>query len=145
VRDYVRKEGLRKTDEAWVVVDRDQWAEEHVAELFAWSQEKGNYGLALSNPKFEFWLLLHFEDAAGVATGDECDRRLARHLSDYDKHITTSVFTSERIQNALIRARSRDTPPCVDWPRSAGTTVYRLVERVLQLATWASNDRKASA
>lgn len=87
VHAYVRQEGLRALDEAWVVVDKDQWPQEHLSELHAWSQTKGNYGFALSNPKFEIWLLLHFEDAAGVATGHECDRRLANHLPDYDKHI----------------------------------------------------------
>jgi len=132
VRDYVLEEGLRSTDEAWVVVDRNGWLDEHLAELHAWSREKTNYGFALSNPKFEFWLLLHFEDAAGAVTGDECDRRLARHLRDYDKHINAADFTGERVQNAVDRARSRDNPPCVGWPQYVGTTVYRLVERILQ-------------
>ena len=132
VRTYVREEGLRKTDEAWVVVDKDQWVEEDLARLHAWSLERRNYGFALSNPKFEFWLLLHFEEATGVATGDECDRRLARHLPTYDKHIRANDFTSERIKDALTRAKNRDIPPCVDWPRNAGTTIYRLVERILQ-------------
>jgi hypothetical protein len=132
VRGYIREESLRRTDEAWVVVDRDQWLDEHLTELHRWSQEKANHGFALSNPKFELWLLLHFDDAGGVTTGDECQRRLERYLENYDKHIKASEFTRERILNALARAKRRDNPRCVDWPRNIGTTVYRLVEKILQ-------------
>jgi hypothetical protein len=96
VHAYVRREGLRALDEAWVVVDKDQWPEEHLSELHAWSQTKGNYGFALSNPKFEIWLLLHFEDAAGVATSHECDRRLANHcLTTTSTSAPTTLATNE--------------------------------------------------
>ena len=133
VLEYVRKEGLRKTDEAWVVVDKDSWLEAHLVELHAWAQSRHNYGFALSNPKFAYWLLLHFEDASGVTTGGDCDRRLVKHLPGYDKHIEPQHFSTERIQAAAARARRRDTPPCGDWPRRPGTTVYRLVEKILGL------------
>jgi hypothetical protein len=52
VREHISKESLRKTDEAWVVVDRDSWAKEHLAALHSWAQSRSNYGFALSNPKF---------------------------------------------------------------------------------------------
>ena len=135
VREYVRKEVIRKTDEVWVVVDKDFWLEEQLNELHAWSQTRGNFGFALSNPKFELWLLLHFEDPVGIGTGDECDRRLERHLQRYNKHINPAMFTQERIEQAVDRAKKRDSPPCTDWPRIAGTTVYRLVENILHPRT----------
>jgi hypothetical protein len=131
VREYIKKEGLKRTDQAWVVVDKDMWPDEYLGELYAWAQCRDNYGFALSNPKFEYWLLLHFEDAVGVRTGDDCDRRLRRHLIGYDKHVERQHFTSDRIQAATQRARLRDTPQCTDWPREPGTTVYRLVEKIL--------------
>jgi RloB-like protein len=134
-RGLTPREALKRVhalDEAWVVVDKDQWPEEHLSELHAWSQTKGNYGFALSNPKFEIWLLLHFEDAVGAATGHECDRRLANYLPAYDKHVSLNRFSNERIAAAVARAKTRDTPPCADWPRNPGTTVYRLVEKILQ-------------
>jgi hypothetical protein len=31
---------------------------------------------------------------------------------------------------AVKRARQRDNPPCVDWPHTTGTTVYKLVESI---------------
>jgi hypothetical protein len=132
VRKYVSEENLNRTDEAWVIVDRDSWPEEHLAALNEWSNEKENYGFALSNPKFEYWLLLHFEDGDRVSTSAECDRRLTRHLPQYDKHIPKQHFSLERIRAAVERARRRNNPPCTDWPRNSGTTVYLLVRRILE-------------
>ena len=54
MKKHLEKEGLKKTDEAWLVVDKDQWSDEHLFQLHQWSQQKENYGFALSNPKFEF-------------------------------------------------------------------------------------------
>ncbi|MGA2219590.1 MAG: RloB family protein [Terracidiphilus sp.] len=101
VRDYIRKESLRKSDEAWVVVDRDSWPEEHLIALHTWAQSRDNYGFALSNPKFEYWLLLHFENANGVTTSYDCDIRLPIHLPTYDKHIEPQHFPIERIRTAV--------------------------------------------
>jgi len=131
IRNFLRAENLRKTDEAWIVVDRDSWQEEHLLQLHAWSLTHKSYGFALSNPKFELWLLLHFEDGKGVANGRDCDSRLSKHLPKYNKHLDARIFTRERVGSAIERARLRDNPPCVEWPRGVGSTVYKLVERVL--------------
>ncbi|HEV2523771.1 MAG TPA: RloB family protein, partial [Gammaproteobacteria bacterium] len=123
---------LKETDEAWLVVDMDQWSIEQIGQLFAWSQLKENYGLALSNPMFEFWLLLHFEDGNKVTSANECSERLKRHLPEYKKGIDIRKFTVEAIHNAIRRAKQRDNPPCTDWPKTMGvTTVYRLVEKLV--------------
>jgi len=143
VREYVHKESLKRTDEAWVVVDMDYWSEEHLVELHGWAQSRKNYGFALSNPKFEYWLLLHFEDAKGVATGEDCDKKLAKHLPDYDKHVYGRKFTREKIQAAIDRAKKRDIPPCADWPRKTGTTVYKLVEKILESGTRYSSSQQS--
>ena len=132
VREYVRREPLRKLDEAWVVVDKDSWKEEHLDELHNWAQSRSNYGFALSNPKFEYWLLLHFENGKGVVTSEQCSKQLDKHLPGYGKHIDSKKFTHESIKAAIDRAKKRDTQPCVDWPRKTGTTVYRLVEKILE-------------
>lgn len=68
MKRQLKKEGLRTTDEAWLVVDQDQWTEQQLEQLFAWSKEQENYHLALSNPCFELWLLLHFEDAKNISS-----------------------------------------------------------------------------
>lgn len=133
---HIRDEGLKNEDEAWLVVDRDQWTDEQLKQLHEWSQGSVNYGFALSNPKFEYWLLLHFEDGAGIGSPRECSDRLKRHMPDYDKGIDCRKISPTMIENAIHRAKERDNPRCADWPRSiGGTTVYRLVEKLFPTAT----------
>lgn len=127
------KENLRSSDEAWLVVDKDQWTDEQLEQLHGWSKCADNYGFALSNPNFEYWVLLHFEDGIGISTSRDCIDRLTLHLPDYDKGISHRKITRAMIDDAIRRAKARDNPPCVDWPRNAsGTTVYKLVEKILQ-------------
>ncbi len=133
MKEHLKKAALKKSDEAWLVVDKDRWTDEQLAQLNEWSQGEDNYGFALSNPKFEYWLLLHFEEGAGITSSQDCSDRLKRHLPDYDKGIDPRKFPQETIDEAIRRARQRDNPPCPDWPQAVGsTTVYRLVENILR-------------
>lgn len=129
---YLKKQDIKNTDQAWLVVDKDQWTDEQLSQLHEWSQKKKNYYFALSNPKFEYWLLLHFEDGAGVASSRDCSARLKRYLPDYDKGIDIRKISKDMIDNAISRAMARDNPPCEDWPKSIGTTVYKLVQNILE-------------
>lgn len=127
-----QKENQRFPDEAWLVVDRDQWTEEQLNELYDWAKSGKDRGFALSNPKFEYWLLLHFEDGNNIKSAQDCSNRLRRFLPDYDKKVDSHKITPESIDKAISRAKKRDDPP-VDWPRDpGGTTVYRLVENILK-------------
>lgn len=132
MKQYIRDEKLKATDEAWLVVDKDEWTDEQLLKLHDWANALENYGFALSNPKFEYWLLLHFEDGDSIVTSQNCSERLKRYLPDYDKGVDARKITLEHIRNAINRAKQRDNPPCSDWPREVGgTTVYRLVENIL--------------
>ena len=132
MKDRLRQETLKSDDQAWLVVDKDKWTDEQLAQLYDWAQADDCYGFALSNPKFEYWLLLHFEDGAGITSSRNCSDRLKRYLSGYDKGIDKHKFGRERIEAAIYRAQRRDDPPCKDWPRAlGGTTVYKLVEHLL--------------
>jgi len=133
MESFLKEKGLKASDEAWLVIDKDEWQEEQLAVLYDWSLRKDNYGLALSNPKFEYWLLLHFEEGNGIGSGEACNRRLTYYLPNYDKGINKSDISEAQIHEAIERARRRDNPPCTDWPRSTGTTVYRLVESIIRV------------
>ena len=128
---YLRKESLRKTDEAWIVVDKDDWMEDQLRELLQWAKKSENHGFALSNPNFEYWLLLHFEDGKGVANSQECLTRLKRHLPNYKKDIDSKKITLELIAKAISRAKQRDINPFNDFPQMWGTTVYKLIEKII--------------
>lgn len=132
IKKKLTKTELRKEDEAWLVVDKDQWSDVQLNELYIWSEEKANYYFALSNPNFEYWLLLHFEDPSGHKTARACKERLNKHLGDYDKKIPYGQFTEDRIHIAVKRAEQQDSPQCKDWPKNTGTTVYRLIKHIYE-------------
>lgn len=130
LKHYLEANKLRKDDEAWLVVDTDSWEEAHLKELYAWTTTDERYAMAVSNPKFEYWLLLHFESGAGVSSARDCVTRLKRYLPDYDKNLPTLSKLKSNVDTAISNAKSKDVPPCRDFPRGRGSTVYRLVERL---------------
>ena len=133
LKKKIAEESLRKNDEAWLVIDKDDWTEQQLQTLFDWSKEQENYGFALSNPKVEYWLLLHFENGAKATTPAGCTQRLEKHLPDYDKGFDVRKISRAMVDDAITRAKQRDVPPCIDWPREEGiTTVYRLVENIIK-------------
>lgn len=129
LRSYQRQEG----DEAWLVVDRDQWKVKDLEVLHAWSESDNYKNLAVSNPQFEYWLVLHFEDGNRISNKAECLSCLRRHIPNYDKsNLPVSKFTATRVERAVERAKSKDNPRCDKWPVRTGTTVYRIAEKILQ-------------
>lgn len=131
MQGYLRKESLRKTDEAWIIVDKDAWTEDQLKEILKWTKKSENYGFALSNPNFEYWLLLHFEDGKGLQTAQECLTRLKRHLPNYKKDIDAKKITLELITKAIARAKQRVVNHSNDLPPIWNTSVYKLIERIL--------------
>lgn len=133
MNDYIKKNGFREGDEAWIVVDRDSWKEEHLDKLYNWAKTKENYDVALSNPKFEYWLLLHFEEGNKIISSKDCDMRLKNFLPNYNKNINSQYFAQENITKAVERAKLRDNQlNSSTWPKNMGTsTVYKLVEKIL--------------
>lgn len=129
MKRYLQEQDLQKDDEAWLVVDTDNWTDAQLTSLHQWSQKDRRYGFAVSNPMFEYWLLLHFEDGNGITSPQNCITRLKRHLPNYDKGIHRDDVLS-RIADAIHRAERKDTPACSDWPHNTGTTVYRLVKNI---------------
>ena len=132
MKRYIDRYSTEKDDEYWLVVDTDQWSQEHLMELHRWSQSDQKFGLAVSKPAFEYWLLLHFEDATGVYSVADCRRRLKQYVPYYDRAINSNMFSLEYINAAVQRAEDQASHSHVKSPwDSRGTTLYRLVQRML--------------
>ena len=132
IKKCLTKIDLKQDDEAWLIIDKDQWPYEYITDLFEWSKEKENYYFALSNPCFEYWLLLHFEKPSGKITQKSCGVKLKRYLPDYDKNIPANKFSDENIETAISRAETQLSSLQGDWPTTTGTTVYRLIKHIKQ-------------
>lgn len=134
VMERIRQYGknLSSKDEMWCVVDKDQWTETQLDALVAWQKERTNvfHGVALSNPKFELWLLSHFRALPTSCGSSECTRLLEEFLPDYKKHIDRQLFSRDAIQKAIDHSAA--TCPSGTIPRtSVGTNVGELVRRIL--------------
>ncbi|WP_083316929.1 RloB family protein [Corynebacterium sp. HMSC071B10] len=97
-----------KIDQAWIVLDRDNSSVEQLEVAFDWAEPRVDRGVGYSCPQFEYWLLLHFEDAHGVSTQQDCLTRINRHIPQYQKGNSRMLrFSRDQIQKAVERANRR--------------------------------------
>ena len=106
--NYLSSNKLENGDEAWLMVDKDDWTDTQLHPLAEWAESKEAFGLALSNPNFEYWLLLHFEDGNKVNNSQKCNVRLKKALPKYEKRIDIRKYNDSNIRQATERARRRD-------------------------------------
>jgi hypothetical protein len=127
-------------DRAWAVFDGDEHRLENPAnwnDAIQRAQSKEIH-LAISNPCFEFWYLLHYREHAANLTRHEAQRLLRSHIADYEKAnklwpVPLEPLTTEAIRRAKQLARRAEADglhlhhnPC--------STVSELVESLLALA-----------
>jgi hypothetical protein len=124
------KKDFLKDDELWLVYDTDN-RPEAVLEKVDKECKENNFYNAVSNPKFEYWILLHFENGDG-ANLNNCIDKLKKYLPNYEKNHLEMEKVYPKIIDAIKRAKIKDNPPCQDRPRINGSTVYRLVEKLME-------------
>lgn len=115
-------------DQVWLVIDRDSWDEAEIREVQDECRKKG-WHLALSNPKIEYWLLLHFEDGNNIRSSMNCDRRLLKYLPEYRKNRVEVEKLRPGLYEAVQRGLRRNSGR--NWPRTPGTTVALLVYEII--------------
>jgi hypothetical protein len=131
LHDWARRNGLRKTDEGWIVIDRDDVPEAHLDKACADARQFG-YHVAVSNPCFELWLWLHLRNNRPFLDRDQCQRRLAEELAGYEKgNYDAAALIANGAADAVQRALALDLDPEALWPKQQGTRVYRLVRSLL--------------
>ncbi|MET9479089.1 RloB family protein [Streptomyces sp. NPDC006638] len=114
-------------DEVWCVFDVDEYPDVAASALLA-----RRYGIriAVSNPCFELWLLLHFADhRAHVATYKKLLPLMLKHVPAYDKTRIDFTRYRDNLDQATARARTLD-PTGEDHARNPSTGVWRLTDRM---------------
>lgn len=104
--DYLRY------DEVWCVYDVDDTPKHQLQDARGLA-EKEQLRLAVSNPCFELWLLLHFAESSGIRDRSEIQRLLRGFLPRYDKHLKFESF-SAGLDEAERRARQLNLQACDD-------------------------------
>ncbi|MFJ6672532.1 RloB family protein [Actinosynnema sp. NPDC091369] len=104
----------------WCVVDVDNFDISAAAE----EADRAKVNLAVSNPCFELWLLLHFADHRAHIDDYRAARNLlARHVPGYDKKLDYALF-APGVEVAVARA-------ALLGPGNPATDVGRLIRAVL--------------
>lgn len=124
----VKRDSFLAYDEAWCVFDVDEHPHLHDAAQMA---RANKLDLAISNPCFELWLLLHFRENPGAHHRHDLQRRMKDHVPAYDKRTPFSAFEAG-YPEAVSRARRLDDDAAgmAEPGRNPTTGVYRLTERI---------------
>jgi len=128
---FLREYTLLPDDEVWLVLDVDLGAGNRIAqlsELAALCRQK-RWHLAISNPCFEVWLLLHVSADLSMITdrGDSVTAALRARLGSYSKSATPEeCLDAEALEAAIQHARALESSASA-WPASAGTHMHRLM------------------
>lgn len=148
LNDYKTQYALEADDELWLVVDKDSWTDGMLSRVAAVCAKDAAMNLALSNPCFELWLLLHLEDATSLTPEEykmwlENRRksknadpylkvRLRQKLGSYHESSYDAPALVVNVETAIERARRLDKGPDDRWPQTLGTRVYLLAESVVR-------------
>jgi len=125
--ERLRDENLRY-DEVWCVFDIDQHPK--VADARQQARDNGIY-LAISNPCFELWLLLHFSDQTAHIERKAAASLLRKYLRSYKKHVpyellregySSAVHRAQKLERMHIEIQSEGGNP--------STGVFHLTERI---------------
>jgi hypothetical protein len=88
-------------DEVWCVFDVD----DHERLAQAIDQAKANrIHVAISNPCFELWALMHYQDQRAYITRDHVRAELRRYIPGYEKSLPC-VYLIDTYDEARTRAR----------------------------------------
>lgn len=128
----MKTEDFRSGDEAWLVVDVDTWNREELHELLRWQEADLRHHLAVSNSKFELFLLMHFERAGGCTTSQKIDAAIKRHMPRYDKRLGPTAFDADSVGIAIESARIKRAACESALPMPGITDAYLLAERLLE-------------
>lgn len=123
-------------DEVWAVFDKDEFADFETAVAQS-SKVKSGY----SNPAFELWALIHFQDVSSGIHRDVCIQKLENHLKNndpgfrYSKSQNLSIFSLldqyGNQDDACRRAKRMETKAgSQPWKTNPTTSIHTLIERI---------------
>ncbi len=142
-KEYWKEYGVA-SDELWMVVDRDKQnvSKEQLYKIIEICKKEG-YNLALSNPTFELWLLMHIVDLDKYSKEDLLknnkvskkrrfiEKELLSILNGYNKSNFAFDKFKDGVEDAINRANKLpvDNDILID---ELGTSVCILVEKLVK-------------
>lgn len=131
IRNDVRNFEEKQYHEIWVLIDKDNWPQEDIDNLKhdTFIKNKAQtFRVLISSPKFELWLLLHFENGIKISNSADVDRRLKPYIPDYNKHCSQNLFNLSNVRLAITNAKK-----LIQNKSNIYTEAYILFEYLLSL------------
>ncbi len=133
IDEYIEEFEIDDGDSFWVVTDCDHWVQpNHIGNLthvLRQCRQKG-INVAVCNPCFDLWLLLHFAEfpEETTLTCDEIGDRLRTAAGGYDKtRIYNLPIDIEKVSQAVKRASARHLSPA-EIPTHLQTAVHLIIQ-----------------
>jgi len=126
-----------------MIIDTDRW--KNIPEVIQNCKKLENMFVAVSNPCFEFWLLLHIKDVKDYneeelqlllenrKTGSRnyVDSKIVELLKFYNKKNLKTEYFIPTIDAAIFRAKELDQSK-EDFPTTLGSHIYKLMEKLIK-------------
>jgi hypothetical protein len=148
LNSFAAEYNLDEEDELWMVIDRDyqSWGVEMIKSVAQICYQKKGYYLALSNPAFELWLLLHLVDCTELTQAEKdnlFENAKVSRSKTYSKKMLSDLLNGFneakydptpfilKVDEAIRNAIKLDVSPKTRWPNYLGTRVYKIAQSVL--------------
>lgn len=135
IKRYILKKNLKEGDRAFAVFDMDIDPLKEAAVEKARNLAKGqNIELITSNPCFEVWFVLHFEDStASYNSSKDVINKLRTYITSYKKSDDVFEVLQGRMKDAILRAKKlrayhKDNKTCKLSEQNPVTGVDQVVE-----------------
>jgi len=132
-------------DELWMIIDKDRW--KNIPEIIESCKSQGNFFVAVSNPCFEFWLLLHICKMSKLSQEQQdniflnpkvsnskryLDKLLGELLEDgYNKKNPRTERFIKTVTHAIEESKKLVIPN-EDYPSQLGSYVYKVIEKIIK-------------
>jgi hypothetical protein len=143
-RDRAQREARKEKDdsllfdEVWCVFDVDTHARLQEAKQLA---EANSIKLAISNPSFELWLLIHFTYQWAYITGDDARTAVRRYMPAYDKKVEYRLIAGKG-NDAITRGEEMERRAHRNGDRAGNPTtgMWQLATELCKHANFSSSN-----
>lgn len=130
-------------DELWMIIDTDKW--QNIPKIAEDCVKENNMFMAVSNPCFEFWLLLHIKNITEYSPDEQkeifANSKLSKHGKTYVERKLTEILGSYNKTNPLPNRFLGGLKLAIDqakkldngeepFPSQLGSHVYKLIEKI---------------
>lgn len=129
---------LEEGDSVWCAFDVDENKSQVLKDTCNHAKTK-SIKIALSNPSFELWFLLHYKDIFSPITRQEVISELKIFIPDYEKDKKINIILLDKIPGAVRRAKQlnnkhiKEKKELVSTDSNPSTQVFELIELIKRM------------